>query len=312
MKLTKRLKKFKLRKNLDDTNHNIQCFVSKDGLVRHEYAHMCFGRTVDSYRVNDTASHNSEHESNPITTLEVWQSDNLSNAFLNTEVSDRVLSIMGSWGLFRNCTVERVLSKDVTFSNNLALRIKNNSKHLLKISFNFKTIKPQEVWLVGWVVRHLSCHPIVMLSFLKVLKRHPEIPSWQLFLASFSVKFARKDIEIYEGHLLTVRSNLALIKDVSIQDVLNDIDSRNYTTILKSNSYNITGGIANRFSQMVSSQPMLAVCKITGREKFTYRNNAEPYSKGLIESFFSGAKFKERYIKDKFTEKNKDAFNFVR
>ena len=31
MKLTKRLKKFKLRENLDDTNHNIQCFVSKNG-----------------------------------------------------------------------------------------------------------------------------------------------------------------------------------------------------------------------------------------------------------------------------------------
>ena len=137
-------------------------------------------------------------------------------------------------------------------------------------------------------------------------------PSWQLFLTSFNVKFARKDIEIYEGHLLTTRSNLALIKDVAIQDVLNDIDSKSYTTILKSNSYNIEGGIANRFSQMIANQPMLAICKMTGREKFTYRFNAEPYSKGLIESFFSGAKFKERYITGKFMEKNKDAFNFVR
>ena len=58
MKLTKRLKKFKLRENLDNTNHNIQCFVSKDGLVRNEYAHMCFGRTIDSYRANDITSHN--------------------------------------------------------------------------------------------------------------------------------------------------------------------------------------------------------------------------------------------------------------
>lgn len=273
---------------------------------------MCFGRTIDGDRKNWLQLHNSNHTDNPITTLEVWQADNLSNAFLDTEVSDRVLSIMGSWGLFRNCTVERVLSKGLVFDNNLSKRIQNNSKYLLKISFDFSTIKPQEVWLVGWVVRHLSCHPIYMLSFLKVLKRHPEISSWQLFLASFSVKFARRDTEVYEGHLLTVRANLALIKDVSIQDVLKEIDSKNYTTIKYSNSYNIKGGIAERFSQMVTSKPMVAICKISGREKFTYRNNAEPYSKGLIESFFSGKKFKERYIQDRFMETDKNAFNFVR
>ena len=313
MKLTKRLKKFKLRENLDVTNHNIQCFVSKNGLVRQEYAHMCFGRTVDGDRKYWVLNHNEHNKDNPITTLEVWQADNLSNAFLDTEVSDRVLSVMRSWGLFRNCTIERVFSKDVKFTNNLACRIRNNSKYLLKISFDFNTIKPQEVWLVGWVVRHLSCHPIAMLSFLKVLKRHAEIPSWQLFLASFSVKFARRVTEVYEGHLLTTRANLALIKDVSIQDVLKEIDKREkYTTLLKSNSYNIAGGIAERFSQMVTSQPMLAVCKRTEREKYTYRENVEPYSKDLIESFFSGKKFKERYIQDKFMEKDKNAFNFVR
>ena len=314
MKLTKRLKKFKLRETLDDTNHNIQRFVSKDGQISTEFAHMCFGRTVDNDRKYWVNIHNGNHPDNSITALEVWQADNLSNAFLDTEVSDRILSIMRSWGLFRNCTVERVLSKDVIFENNLASRVKKNSKYLLKLNFDFNTIKPQEVWLVGWVVRHLSCHPIHMLSFLKVLKRHPAVPSWQVFLASFSVRFGKKEIEVYEGHLLTTRCNLLFVKDVSIKDVLKEIDKPKYSTILRSSSYNISGGIAEMFSQMASSisTPMVATHKQTGKDRYIFRENSEPYSKGLIESFFNSNVFKEHYIKGKFEEKKINAFNFVR
>ena len=314
MKLTKRLKKFKLRETLDDTNHNIQRFVSSNGKISAEFSHICFGRTVDQERKDWINGHNYHHPDNPIIALEVWQADNLSNAFLDTEVSDRVLSVMRSWGLFRNCTVERVLSKVVIFENSLATRLKNNSKYLLKISFDFTTIKPQEVWLVGWVVRHLSCHPIHMLSFLKVLKRHPELPSWQLFLASFSVKFGKKEVEVYEGHLLTTRANLLLIKDIDIQTVLKQIDSKTYSTLLRSTSYNINGGLADRFSQMASSASgaMIGVHIQTGRDKYIYRKHSEPYSKSLIESFFNSNVFKERYIKGIFEEKKENALNFIR
>ena len=314
MKLTKRLKKFKLRETLDDTNHNIQRFVSSNGKISAEFSHICFGRTVDQERKDWINGHNYHHPDNPIIALEVWQADNLSNAFLDTEVSDRVLSVMRSWGLFRNCTVERVLSRDVIFENAFATCIKNNSKYLLKLSFDFATIKPQEVWLVGWAVRHLSCHPILMLSFLKVLKRHPELPSWQVFLASFNVRFGKKEVEVYEGHLLATRNNLLLVKDVDIKTVLKLIDSKSYTTILKSSSYNISGGIAEKFSQISSSvgNGMIAIHKQTGRDKYIYRVPSEPYSKSLIESFFNSNVFKERYVKGIFEEEKVNALNFIR
>ena len=314
MKLTKRLKKFKYMDALDKTNTNLQCFVSQDGLVRQEFTHICFGRTIEQRRKEFVYTHNRHHPNNPITTLEVWQADNLSNAFLKTTVSDRVIAIMRSWGLFRNCTIERVSNKETAFKDSSARRIATNSKHLLKISFDYNTIKPQEVWLVGWVLRHLSCHPIAMLSFLKLVKKHPELSSWHLFLISFNINFGLKAIEVYCGHLLTTKSNLLLIRDVSIADVLKEIDKDMYKDMTKSLTYNIEKGIAERFSQMASSNapPLYGTNLKTGREEIIFRKGSEPYSKELVQSFFSGEIFRKLYITGKYKESKKYAFNFVR
>ena len=107
MKISKKWRTYKLARNLGKTDVNVQCFVSKDGTIRQAFTHVCFGRTVCEERKQFIRNHNRYHPKNPITTLEVWQADNITNLFGNTTRADQILDIMNGWGLFRNCKVER-------------------------------------------------------------------------------------------------------------------------------------------------------------------------------------------------------------
>ena len=153
-----------------------------------------------------------------------------------------------------------------------------------------------------------------MLSFLKLVKKHPELSSWHLFLISFNVNFGLKAIEVYCGHLLTTKSNILLIRDVSIADVLQEIDKDVYKDMTKSLTYNISKGIAETFSQMASKSalPLHGTNLKTGRVEAIFRKGSEPYSKEVVQSFFSGEIFRKLYITGKYKEDKKCAFNFVR
>lgn len=304
---------FKYKSCDSDIDRNIQYAVAKDGL--HPFGawlHVCFGRTVEDLRKERIKLWNKDNPDNPITNIEVWQCDSVSNMYGDTRRCDQFLDELKSWNLFRNCTVERLPNKK------LPTNVKNHwgsakeNQVLLKFTFPID-IKPQEIWFVGWVVRHITVHPWCIVNFLKLKKLHPEINPLQLFLTSFSVQLNKNPSAVYQQHLMVSNVSVLQIKDITVEDVHKDIDTnKKYKPFLESGAYNFEGGMYPKFLQIngVNSNGLLVGTNLN--VSFAYRNNFERYSKEVLNSWFDGEVFRKLYITGLNKKEIVNAFSFSR
>jgi hypothetical protein len=330
------MKKLKLHfrdvaKYMNQRDKNIQQFLDSKGTVRQSFTHVCFGRTSNDERTDFVKQYNKDNRNNPVTHIRVVQANAVAQ-LANIDKSKEVLSIMSSWNLFRNCEIE-VAEKDIY------------------LKFPLDTIKAQEIWFVGWCVRHLACHPIQMLKFLQFCKKYPEYDTFKLFLVSLTVtskanKYRIKEIQPYEdtspylhlreGHFGIYQNSALLVRNISVKEIQEQIDSDAYKLWTTSKGYNFNSGLMNMLYVLsehligdalkkgyiwVPKEARIADGLTKDRDKIerlmrlsapVKRNTSLPFTKETIESFFDFDKL-DKYIFSTTPDKERviNAFNFT-
>jgi len=319
----------KLREKLAQVNkfisgkdRNTQEFLDSSGTVRHRAIHVCFGMTSDYNRKDWVRDWNKQHPDNLITHIRVVQADAVQR-LTNEAKSDEILSIMSSWGLFRNCEV-----------------IREGMEIMIKFPLD---IRAQEIWFVGWCVRQLAAHPLQMLKFLNLTKKFPDVDTFKLFRIGLCYRSRRLNdsekgcIPIRLGHLGDETRNLLLVSDTSVADIQKEIDT--YPTWIKSNSYNFNNGLMSKlykyaypkqgeagykFSLMWVSKEIKMVNYLEARpsEKLAIERSANlvtrptysrPITKEILETYLDFDKFCNFIFKINPTkERVINAFNITR
>lgn len=273
------------------TDVNVQVIHALDESLVAFFKHICFGHTVAPERKDTIFNWNSKNPNNPATYLDVIMVDELSYKIGTSQRSDEYIELFRQEGLFRNCIVERVKPSNKILhkeTKKIFGHFPTTKKDFIRIRFNINSIKAQEIWIVGWVMRHLNIHPKCILNFLKLTKLHPEKDLLQTLIASFSV-WVYHPQTAHTGHSLSDRRYVHFVKG-SIKELQEELDKPYYLNFLKSNSYNIVNGLAAALTKHVDT---LSDRSRDDRFAFTSRSNCLRYTPEMFESFFDIKVFKK-------------------
>lgn len=203
-----------------DRDQVVAEIVKEDGTSLYTYRYICFGATRggvwDAIIKMKEAKYADFYFTSSLETLRKSK-----KPFLN-----RFMEILAPTDIFRNVKISTLLYDDMPkgprgiWSGYFNVS-KANQELWFRVRFDVDKVSSPEMFLIGNILRCLHLHPYVIYDFLKLVKLHPEVCPFSLFMIAHTCRL-KAGRQITSGHSIVNNSSLYVAK--SVKEILERLD----------------------------------------------------------------------------------------